>query len=54
MSPAPIPTVVPLPRAQDALGETLRNVYAREPRLPDDMMVLLARLNGNGGMRGTR
>ena len=44
--------VVSRPRASDAIGCALRNAYG-EPALPDDMAELLARLNGNGGMRST-
>jgi hypothetical protein len=37
--------VVSRPRAADAIGVALRDVYARDGRIPDDMMMLLARLN---------
>ena len=52
-TPSPIATVVPRPRAADAIGAALRDAFGREPRLPDDMMVLLARLNGVGARRGS-
>ena len=47
-----VATLVPRPRAADAIGAALRDAFGREPRLPDDMMVLLARLNGVGAIRG--
>ncbi len=34
------------PRASDAVAESLREVFAREAGLPDDMVQLLRRLNG--------
>lgn len=37
------------PRASDAVAGALRDAYDAEPRLPDDMMVLLCRLNGDSG-----
>lgn len=51
LSPRPVATVVSRPRAGDAIGVALRDVYVRDCGVPDDMMVMLARLNGNGGMR---
>lgn len=36
---------VEAPRASDAVGLALRDAYARELGLPDDMAALLRRLN---------
>lgn len=37
--------VVRAPRPTDAVGSSLRNVYAAEPRLPSDLALLLSRLD---------
>lgn len=47
----PKATIVSRPRAADAVGVALRNAFVRDCNVPDDMMVLLARLNGNGRAR---
>ena len=47
------PYVVARPRASDAIGCALRDVYVRQP-LPEDMAALLRSLNGNGGIRPHR
>jgi hypothetical protein len=52
-SPRPTATVVTPPRAADAIGIALRDVYVRDCSVPNDMMVMLARLNGNGWKRST-
>ncbi|URW77157.1 hypothetical protein M9980_06790 [Sphingomonas donggukensis] len=38
------PIVVARPRACDAIGVSLRNAFAREARVPDDMSALLGAL----------
>lgn len=35
------------PRASDAIGKALRDVYGRDSGLPEDMIAMLARLNDN-------
>jgi hypothetical protein len=42
-----VPTIVSRPRPGDAIGDALRDAFSRTVGVPDDMMVLLARLNGN-------
>jgi len=42
---------VEIPRASDAIGLALRDAFARELGLPDDMAAMLVRLNGQGGPR---
>jgi hypothetical protein len=37
---------VEAPRASDAIGSALRDAFARDIGLPDDMMAMLASLNG--------
>lgn len=37
---------VEAPRVCDAVGSALRDAFAREIGLPDDMAAMLARLNG--------
>lgn len=37
---------VELPRPHDAIGVVLRDSYLRDIELPDDMAVLLRRMNG--------
>lgn len=37
---------VELPRVHDAIGVVLRDIYEREPDIPDDMAGLLRRING--------
>jgi len=39
------------PQASDAIGSALRDAFAREMGLPDDMAVKLARLNSQGRQR---
>ncbi len=41
------PYLVASPRSGDAVGEALRTAYG-DHRLPEDMLVLLAKLNGTG------
>jgi hypothetical protein len=36
---------VHVPRAEDAIGMALRDAYARDCGLPDDMVAMLRRLN---------
>ncbi len=38
---------VELPRPHDAIGVVLRDAYLRDIELPDDMTLLLRRMNGN-------
>lgn len=38
---------VELPRPHDAIGVVLRDAYLRDIELPDDMTVLLRRMNAN-------
>lgn len=38
---------VELPRPHDAIGVVLRDTYLRDIDLPDDMNLLLRRMNGN-------
>lgn len=38
---------VELPRPHDAIGVVLRDAYVRDIELPDDMNLLLRRMNGN-------
>jgi hypothetical protein len=35
------------PRASDAVAMSLRNAYARDLGLPEDMAALLSQMNGN-------
>lgn len=44
---------VELPRVHDAMGVVLRDAYLRDYDLPEDMAVLLGRMNGhsNGAKR---
>ncbi len=37
---------VELPRTSDAIGTVLRDAYARDLGVPDDMLLLLRRING--------
>lgn len=46
--PQAIATEVRLPHVADAVGMALRNAYMRDAGLPDDMAMLIARLNENG------
>lgn len=43
------PVTVEPPRACDAVGNALRDAYGKELTLPDDMIICLRKLNGNGG-----
>jgi len=45
--------IVAKPRATDAIGFALRDAYGRDAALPDDLAMLLRRLNGGCGMRAT-
>ena len=38
---------VELPRPHDVIGVVLRDTYLRDIELPDDMNLLLRRMNGN-------
>jgi hypothetical protein len=42
---------VEAPHASDAVGSALRDAFARELGLPDDMAAMLTRLNGRAGQR---
>ena len=37
---------VELPRQCDAIGAVLRDAYDRESGIPDDMLILLRKMNG--------
>lgn len=41
---------VELPRIHDAIGVVLRDAYARDADIPDDMAHLLRRMNGGSHM----
>jgi hypothetical protein len=38
--------VVRKPRASDAVGGSLRNIYETDPRLPEDLSALIRRIDG--------
>lgn len=38
--------VVRKPRASDAVGGSLRNIYETDPRIPEDLGALLRRIDG--------